>query len=52
MLPQSLREAVERQIEAARAVWQADREAGLAGVHIPGALGRKFRRAAESLGLV
>lgn len=47
VLPQSLREAVARQIEAARAVWHGDRQAGLAGVHIPGALGRKFRRAAE-----
>ncbi len=49
VLPQSLREEVARQIEAAQAVWHGDREAGLAGVHIAGALGRKFRRAAESL---
>ncbi len=48
VLPQSLGEAVARQIEAARAVWQADREAGLAGVHIPGALGLQFRVAAKS----
>ena len=48
LLPHSLRAAVARQIEAARKVWQRDRLAGLAGVHIPGALGRKFRRAAES----
>lgn len=29
-------------------MWQADREAGLAGVYLPGALARKYRRAAES----
>ena len=33
------------QIERARAVWQAVRKAGLAGVYLPGALARKFRRA-------
>jgi integron integrase len=47
VLPHSLHEALARQVETARAVWQGDRRAGLAGVHIPGALGRKFRRAAE-----
>ena len=48
VLPKSLREEVARQIESAREVWQNDREAGLAGVYIPGALGRKFRRAVET----
>jgi integron integrase len=48
VLPKSLREQVARQIERAREVWQGDREAGLAGVYLPGALARKFRRAAES----
>ena len=48
VLPKSLREAVAAQVEAARIVWQADRRAGLAGVHIKGALGRKFRKASES----
>ena len=48
VLPKSLREEVARQIERAREVWQGDREAGLAGVHLPGALARKFRRAAET----
>jgi integron integrase len=48
VLPKSLREQVARQIERAREVWQGDREAGLAGVWLPGALARKFRRAAES----
>ena len=48
VLPKSLREEVARQIERARELWQKDREAGLAGVYIPGALARKFRRAAET----
>lgn len=48
MLPRSLREEVARQIERAREVWQNDRAAGLAGVWLPGALARKFRKAAES----
>jgi integron integrase len=48
VLPKSLQVAVAEQVERVRKIWQADRDAGLAGVHIPGALGRKFRRAAES----
>lgn len=48
VLPQSLLGEIARQIERAREVWAKDREAGLAGVHIPGALARKFRRAAET----
>jgi integron integrase len=48
VLPQSLRGEVGRKIEWARGVWQQDREAGLSGVYIPGALARKFRRAAET----
>lgn len=48
MLPKSLRDEVAKQVERARQVWQGDREAGLAGVHLPGALARKFRRAAET----
>jgi hypothetical protein len=48
VLPQRLRAAVAAQIEIARAVWLADQHAGAAGVHLPGALARKFRRAAES----
>ncbi len=43
-----MRKAVAAQIEQAREVWMQDRQAGLAGVHLPGALARKFRRAAES----
>jgi site-specific recombinase XerD len=48
VLPASLREEVAWQIERAREAWQGDRAAGLAGVWLPGALARKFRRAAES----
>jgi site-specific recombinase XerD len=48
VLPKSLREEIARQIERAREVWREDGEAGLAGVHLPGALARKFRRAAKS----
>ena len=48
MLPKSLREDLAAQVERAREVWQRDREAGLAGVWLPGGLARKFRRAAES----
>ena len=49
VLPRGLREEVARQIEVAREVWRADREAGIAGVYLPGALARKFRQAPESL---
>jgi integron integrase len=48
VLPQSLREELGKQIERAREVWKGDREAGLAGVYLSGALARKFRRAAET----
>ena len=48
VLPQSLREELAKQIERAREVWKGDREAGLAGVYLSGALARKFRRAAET----
>jgi integron integrase len=48
VLPKSLREELAGQIERAREIWRGDREAGLAGVYIPGALARKFRRAAET----
>ena len=48
VLPASLRDALAQQVERARETWRADREAGLAGVWLPGALARKFRRAAES----
>ena len=48
VLPKSLRREIAGQIERAREIWQRDRDEGLAGVHMPGALARKFRKAAES----
>jgi site-specific recombinase XerC len=48
VLPKSLRAGIAEQIERAREIWRRDRDDGLAGVHLPGALARKFRRAAES----
>ena len=48
VLPLSLREELMQQAERAREVWVGDREAGGAGVWLPGALARKYRRAAES----
>lgn len=48
ILPKDLRKSLARQKEIAREVWRKDREAGLAGVYLPGALARKFSRAAES----
>ena len=48
VLPKSLRDQIAEQIEKAREVWRKDREDGLAGVYLPGALARKFRKAAES----
>ena len=47
VLPKSLREELTGQIERAREMWRKDRESGLAGVWLPGALARKYRRAAE-----
>ena len=48
VLPKSLKEELTEQVERARQLWQGDRNAGLAGVWLPGALARKYRRAAES----
>ncbi|MGB6222962.1 integron integrase [Haloferula sp.] len=48
VLPASLKKELREQVEQARALWQKDRDAGRAGVHIPGALGRKFSKAGES----
>jgi integron integrase len=48
VLPQSLRNELAEQVEKAREMWRGDRNAGYAGVWIPGALSRKFSRAAES----
>lgn len=48
VLPRCLRERLADQIGKARELWERDRQQGLAGVYLPGALARKFRRAAES----
>jgi integron integrase len=48
VLPRSLRKDLAGQIERAKELWEKDRAAGLAGVYLPGALARKFRRAAET----
>ena len=48
VLPKRLREEITEQIERAREVWRRDREAGLAGVHLPDALARKYRNAAKT----
>ena len=48
VLPVSLCEALKEQVEQAREIWQKDRDTGRPGVFIPGALGRKFRRAGET----
>ena len=48
VLAASLRDEIKEQVERAREIWQKDRDAGRPGVFIPGALGRKFRRAGET----
>lgn len=48
MLPAALEGPLRDQLSRAHAVWQQDRVAGLAGVHLPDALARKYPRAAES----
>jgi integrase len=48
VLPKSLREELAAQIHQARELWEYDRRVGHPGVYIPGALARKFRRAAET----
>ena len=48
VLPKSLCKEIAEQIERAREVWKIDREAQLPGVYMPGALARKFRKAAET----
>ena len=48
VLPRSLLKVIAQQIERARELWEKDRVEGQPGVYIPGALARKFRRAAET----
>jgi integron integrase len=48
MLPVALESPLRDQLERAKAIWQSDRASGVAGVHLPQALARKYPRAAES----
>jgi site-specific recombinase XerD len=48
MLPASLEAGLRQQLSHVRAMWEADIVAGMAGVHLPHALARKFPRAASS----
>ena len=48
VLPKSLRAMLVEQIDRAQKVWRKDRDEGLAGVYLPGALARKYRQAAET----
>jgi len=47
VLPASVRDQVAGQIEAARALWETDRDSDWAGTYLPAGLARKFRRAAK-----
>jgi len=48
MLPATLEAPLHDQLSLAHELWQQDRQAGLAGVHMPHALARKYPRAASS----
>jgi integron integrase len=48
MLPAALESPLRAQLDRAHALWAADRDRGLAGVHLPHALQRKYPRAPES----
>ncbi len=48
MLPAALAPALRAQLQRARALWQADVQAGRAGVQMPDALERKYPRAGAS----
>lgn len=50
VLPRSMVKEIAEQMERGRELWEKDRREGLAGVHITGALARKFRKAAETFG--
>lgn len=47
IIPKCLKEDLTQQIDESRRYWQQDRAAGVAGVYLPDALGRKMPRAAE-----
>ena len=48
MLPAVLVAPLREHLSAVHALWRSDRDGGLAGVHVPHALARKFQRAPES----
>lgn len=48
MLPAALEAPLRAQFAEAHRLWSADRASGVAGVHLPHALARKYPRAAES----
>jgi integron integrase len=48
MLPAALEQPLRQQLQRAHWLWQQDRAAGVAGVHVPNALERKYPRAAQS----
>ena len=48
VLPKRMCRELAEQIERARDLWEQDQRDGVAGVYIPGALARKFRKAADS----
>lgn len=50
MLPRSLAPALRRQMLAARATWEADRQAQRAGVQVPDALSVKYPRLGQTWG--
>ena len=50
MLPRSLAPALQKQMMAARALWQADRQAQRAGVQVPDALEVKYPRLGQTWG--
>lgn len=50
MLPQSLMPALRQQMLAARALWEADRQAQCAGVEVPHALETKYPQVARTWG--
>ncbi len=48
MLPTALVGPLREPLVTAHALWRSDRDGGLAGVHVPHALARKYERAPES----
>jgi integrase len=47
IIPNSLKAGLEQHLDQVKVIWTEDRSRGLAGVEIPGALGRKFSRSGE-----